>query len=87
MAYRSWGNFQGDRGEIEALSELLKTGAAINTLTASDTGWDLHLHLPEHSMFIDTDPPSEVDNRYLKWRLSGRTAHVQVKRDASGKGY
>lgn len=77
MANRAYKNFTGDRGEYRAIAQLLETGAAINSLTSADTGWDLHLHLPE-------EPLAFLDNMQLSratkgWKLSGRIAHVQVK--------
>lgn len=62
------------------MRELLDCGAAINALTASDSGWDLHLHLPERPMHINAEPAGHLNRTKLSWRLAGRTAHVQVKR-------
>lgn len=83
MIARMWSAYQGDRGEIEIVRDLLDTGAAINTLTASDTGWDLHLHMPAQPMYVNEEPPKELNRRTLAWRLAGRTAHVQVKRTST----
>ncbi|WP_412872438.1 hypothetical protein [Curtobacterium flaccumfaciens] len=52
---------------------LLEHGLAINMLTASDTGWDLHCHVPE-GLFLRSSTAG-----HASWSLSGRTTHVQVK--------
>lgn len=77
MAKRDTSNFIGDLGEAKALTQLLRTGASINALSHSDSGWDLHLHLPTTPQFV-----SDTDEKRT-WALSGRTAHVQVKKQTS----
>lgn len=57
--------------------ELLETGAAINSLSSSDTGWDLHLHMPEEPLaFL---PEMILSQAKRGWKLGGRIVHVQVK--------
>lgn len=72
--------YSGALGEVQAVAELLHTGSAINGLTASDSGWDLHLHVPELPLDLKKRPRS-----VKSWELSGRTAHVQVKRTEDEK--
>jgi hypothetical protein len=57
-------------------------GASVNSLTASDYGWDLHLHVPEEEMYFSPTAPPEDS-----WVLSGRTAHVQVKRRSGSSSW
>ncbi|MEU7905335.1 hypothetical protein [Actinoplanes sp. NPDC049118] len=71
--------YLGDLGEAEVYAEFLHLGASINYLTQSDSGWDLHLHLPSDS--IDVEDASDL----RAWDLSGRVAHVQVKKQTSTK--
>lgn len=81
MTYKQ---YIGAKGEAEMLQLLLRTGAAVNGLTASDTGWDLHLHVPSMPQDLaDVDPAIAGK---LQWQLSGRTAHVQVKRTSKKGG-
>ncbi|MDO5645518.1 MAG: hypothetical protein Q4G21_07535 [Dermabacter sp.] len=79
MAKRSGYNVKGDKNELRITSLLLEHGFAINGLTTSDTGWDLHCHIPERLL----TKASKAGN--LSWTLSGKTAHVQVKSGDSGK--
>lgn len=78
MATRTIQHYSGDVGEVEVLKELLLLGAAVNGLTASDYGWDLHVHAPSDVMDLD----ESIAPLPRTWGLSGRTAHVQVKRSA-----
>lgn len=77
MAKMGWNQYVGAIGEAEALRDLLHTGAAVNGLTASDSGWDIHLHLPEQPQNLYGLTAAEAGRK--NWRLSGRAAHVQVK--------
>ncbi|GAA0573524.1 hypothetical protein GCM10010172_67730 [Paractinoplanes ferrugineus] len=76
MAKRNTQNYLGDLGEAEAYIELLRIGAGINSLTQSDSGWDLHLHLPAKPMILTSTGSAS-------WELGGRAAHVQVKKQTS----
>lgn len=73
MARRTGSNVTGDLNEFRVAQLLLEHGVAINALTASDTGWDLHCHVPDD--LIRQASTSSLSS----WNLSGRTAHVQVK--------
>ncbi|WP_193119313.1 hypothetical protein [Brachybacterium tyrofermentans] len=79
MARRTVSNVRGDIGELEATKVLLEHGVAINSLTQSDTGWDLHCHVPED---IIRNASGRKGNE--SWIMSGRAAHFQVK--SGGKG-
>lgn len=70
MAKRTRAQFSGDLAEVQVFAHLLQTGAAINSLTGSDTGWDLHLHIPDTIVDVGSSKA---------WTLSGHTAHIQVK--------
>ena len=83
VARRNLSNLRGDEGELAAFKELLKTGAAINSLVNSDTGWDLHMHLPVTPLY--KMPKRTLPTNKEGWPLSGRTAHVQVKNMQSGR--
>ncbi|MBT2533275.1 hypothetical protein J7E83_14330 [Arthrobacter sp. ISL-48] len=81
MANRTKNKYLGDVGETQVLRELLDTGASINSLTASDYGWDLHVQLPEEVLdaaMISRFGPKDT------WKLSGHVVHVQVKNQTSG---
>jgi len=75
MAKRTYAQLKGDQGELEAATLLLDTGGAINNLTSSDYGWDLHLQLPDDPFVWS----SAVWQHRSGWLLSARTVHVQVK--------
>jgi hypothetical protein len=77
MGNRQRQHYLGDLGEAEVYTELLHLGASINYLTQSDSGWDLHLHLPSEPIDVASSPPIK------SWTLSGRVAHVQVKKKTS----
>ncbi|TFV53911.1 hypothetical protein E4P41_20590 [Geodermatophilus sp. DF01-2] len=70
MGKRTSSHVSGDLAEVEVFGHLLRTGAAINSLTGSDTGWDLHLHVPDQIVDVDSSK---------SWTMSGHSAHVQVK--------
>lgn len=73
MAKRSGSNVTGDLWELKVTELLLEHGVAINVLTASDTGWDLHCHVPA-GLFLRSSTAG-----HASWSLSGRSTHVQVK--------
>ncbi len=73
MAKRSGGNVTGDLYELRVTELLLEHGLAINALTGSDSGWDLHCHVPE-GLYQRASTAGRAS-----WLLSGRSAHVQVK--------
>lgn len=81
MAKRTLSQYTGDVGEALVFIEMLEAGCAVNTLSASDTGWDLHLHLATTPRTIKT--LRALNERV--WDLSGRSAHVQVKRSEVDK--
>ena len=72
MATRTLSNVKGDIGEMEVIIMLLRLGMNINSLTQSDTGWDIHAQLP-------LTPMTGADEHHEPWELSGRTCHIQVK--------
>lgn len=74
MAERNSSQVRGAIGEARVLAQLLETGAAVNSLTMDDSGWDLHLHLPKEPMWNASERPSKDT-----WELGGHSAHVQVK--------
>ncbi|WP_420040080.1 hypothetical protein [Gordonia sp. MP11Mi] len=78
MARRTGNNVVGDLNELNVAKLLLEHGIAINALTASDTGWDLHCHVPDELLCRASESGS------ASWNLSGRTIHVQVKTSTSG---
>jgi hypothetical protein len=51
-------------------------GAAVNSRSQSDYGWDAHVHTPEDVLDMGNLPKS--------WKMSGLSAHVQVKNAQSG---
>lgn len=71
MAIRTLQQYLGDIGELTVLRRFLDIGASVNSLAASDFGWDLHLHLPDNAVDPELMPKS--------WSMSGYTANVQVK--------
>lgn len=77
-AKRTGSNVVGDLNELNVARLLLEHGIAINALTASDTGWDLHCHIPDEPLCRASESGS------ASWSLSGRTAHIQVKSSSSG---
>ncbi|MGI6795737.1 hypothetical protein [Gordonia sihwensis] len=79
MARRTGNNVVGDLNELNVAKLLLEHGIAINALTASDTGWDLHCHIPDDLLCRASESGSG------SWSLSGRTVHVQVKSSSSGQ--
>ena len=72
LSKRTRSQYLGNKGEAEVLLAMLELGASVNGLTASDHGWDLHVHLPE--------APVVAAAAAVSWRMSGRALHVQVKR-------
>lgn len=56
---------------------MIEHGFAVNALTATDTGWDLHCHIPEELILSASTAGRK------SWRLSGKTAHIQVKSAAT----
>lgn len=80
MALRNSNNVKGDLGEIEVSKKLLEHGLAINSLAASDTGWDLHCHVPK-TLIMNA---STVEAK-RSWPMSGRSAHIQVKNSSAGR--
>lgn len=80
MAKRLRRNVTGDLAELHVTELMLEHGMAINALTASDTGWDLHCHVAEEFIIDASKSPGT-----LQWNLSGRTAHFQVKGGGPGK--
>ncbi|CAM4034724.1 hypothetical protein TSST111916_19070 [Tsukamurella strandjordii] len=73
MAKRTGSNVVGDLRELEVTGLLLEHGLAINALTSSDTGWDLHCHVPDDLIYNASLAGTQ------SWTLSGHTAHIQVK--------
>ncbi|MEI3778573.1 hypothetical protein V1463_07240 [Micrococcus yunnanensis] len=70
---------KGDIGEIMTIYNLLEHGIAVNSLTASDTGWDLHCHLPD-GLFVRASRVGRIS-----WPMSGKSLHIQVKSEGSTK--
>lgn len=62
---------KGDLAELTVGAALLELGCAINSLSQSDTGWDLHVHVPES--------PIDARSATAPWQMSGLVAHIQVK--------
>jgi len=79
MAQRKRTAYLGDVGEVKVLLELLDLGAAVHLITGSDYGWDLHVQVP----LIPTNASDLGDAD--GWSMSGRAAHVQVKKKSSSK--
>lgn len=75
MANWSRNQYRGNLGELEVARQFLHMGCAVNSLTASDAGWDLHIQIPEAAQLYKALPET--------WPLSGRTVHVQVKYTSS----
>lgn len=75
MAKRTKNHYLGDVGETSVIRRMLDTGASLNSLSASDYGWDLHIHLPREPFAVPLDRTHIKDS----WTMSGRTAHIQVK--------
>lgn len=75
MASWSRNQYRGNLGELEVARNFLNLGCVVNSLAASDAGWDLHIQVPEVAQTFAQLPES--------WRLSGRTAHVQVKQTST----
>lgn len=76
MANWSKNQYRGNLGELDVTREFLHMGCAVNSLTASDAGWDLHVQVPE-----EVHPHEDLPTT---WSLSGRTAHIQVKYTTKG---
>jgi hypothetical protein len=89
LAKQSKQQYLGHVGETEVLRQLLDIGASINSLSASDFGWDLHVHLPEKAMVIGdlTEKSDGLEKVALAdlttWEMSGYTANIQVKKQTS----
>jgi hypothetical protein len=79
MAKRTGGNVNGDLYELRVTQLLIEHGLAINSLTGSDTGWDLHCHVPD-GLYRRASEAGRAS-----WLLSGRSAHVQVKSAPRGR--
>lgn len=77
MATRQLTKHNGDIGEVNIVKDFLLMGAAVNSLTGSDYGLDLHIQVPLR--------PQEYKNLKESWPLSGRIAHAQVKNMTSGQ--
>lgn len=77
MAIRLRSKHDGDIGEAEVLKDFLLMGAAVNSLTGSDYGLDLHIQVPLR--------PLVYQQLATKWELSGRVAHAQIKNMTSGQ--
>lgn len=77
MAMRLRSKHDGDIGEANVLKDFLLMGAAVNSLTGSDYGLDLHIQVPQR--------PQVYGRPTKKWPLSGRVAHAQVKNMTSGQ--
>lgn len=71
MASWSRNQYRGNLSELDVTGKFLHMGCAVNSLAASDAGWDLHIQVPEEAHRYAELPET--------WALSGRTAHVQVK--------
>lgn len=80
MAKRTSSNVKGDLNELHVSELMLEHGIAINTMTASDTGWDLHCHIPDRLIQNASKAPGDIS-----WTLSGRVAHIQVKSAAKDR--
>lgn len=76
MPSRTISNVSGDLGELRVISDFVRMGAAVNSLSQSDYGWDAHVHTPEDVLDMSNLPKS--------WKMSGLSAHVQVKNAQSG---
>lgn len=77
MATRQLIRHNGDIGEVEVVKAFLLMGAAVNSLTGSDYGLDLHIQVPLR--------PQQYGQLENCWPLSGRVAHAQVKNMTSGQ--
>lgn len=78
MPTRTKANKSGDVGELSVILDMVQLGAAVNSLAQSDYGWDAHVHTPEDALTVGNLPDS--------WKMSGLSAHIQVKNADSGKG-
>jgi hypothetical protein len=79
MARRTGSNARGDINELSCAMSMIEHGIAVNALTASDTGWDLHCHIPE-GLIVNASAAGRNS-----WQLSGKTAHIQVKSAATDR--
>lgn len=77
MPSRTKSNVSGDLGELRVISDFVKMGAAVNSLSQSDYGWDAHVHTPEDVLDMDNLPKKS-------WKMLGLSAHIQVKNAESG---
>lgn len=77
MARRTGSNARGDLNELSCAISMIEHGFAVNALTATDTGWDLHCHIPE-DLILSASAAGRNS-----WQLSGKTAHIQVKSAAT----
>lgn len=75
VAKRMKSHYLGQLGETAVIRRMLDTGSSLNSLSASDYGWDLHIHLPREPFAV----PSDRARIKESWIMSGRTAHIQVK--------
>lgn len=76
MPKRTIASVSGDLGELKVISDFVSMGAAVNSLSHSDFGWDAHVHTPEDVLDRAKLPAT--------WKMSGLSAHVQVKNSQSG---
>lgn len=77
MARRTGSNARGDINELSCAISMIEHGFAVNALTATDTGWDLHCHIPD-DLILSASAAGRNS-----WQLSGKTAHIQVKSAAT----
>jgi hypothetical protein len=78
MPSRTKSNVSGDLGELRLISDFVRMRAAVNSLSQSDYGWDAHVHTPDDVLDMGNLPKS--------WKMSGLSAHVQVKNAQCGIG-
>lgn len=76
MPSRAKQNVSGDLGELDVIRDFVRMGHAVNSLSQSDYGWDAHVHTTTDVLDPDKLPGS--------WKMSGLTAHLQVKNSQSG---
>lgn len=76
MPSRAKQNVNGDLGELGVITDFVSMGHAVNSLSQSDYGWDAHIHTT-----TDVLDPNKLP---ASWKMSGLTAHVQVKNAQSG---
>lgn len=71
MPSRAKQNVSGDLGELGAFSHFMRMGHAVNSLSRPGYGWEAQVHTTADVIY-----PGQLP---IAWKMSGLTAHIQVR--------